>query len=166
MSLLTVPLATYHDRAAFSCGNATLDTYMWTMAGQDIRRNVANVFIREGTPPPFIRGYYTLSMTDIVASSLPAARRRKLPRHDSVPGALIGRLAVSSVLHGKGEGAILLFDAIRRVIDISRQIAAYAITVDAIDEAAAGFYRHHGFEPFEDQPLGLFLPLATARTLV
>ena len=34
--------------------------------------------------------------------------------------------------------------------------------VDAKDEAAAGFYRHHGFIALPDSPLTLFLPLATA----
>jgi len=33
--------------------------------------------------------------------------------------------------------------------------------VDAKDEAAAAFYRHHGFTALPDSPLTLFLPLAT-----
>ena len=42
------------------------------------------------------------------------------------------------------------------------EIAAHALMVDAKDEAAAGFYRHHGFIALPDSPLPLFLPLATA----
>jgi hypothetical protein len=34
--------------------------------------------------------------------------------------------------------------------------------VEAKDEAAAGFYQYHGFITLADQPLTLFLPLATA----
>jgi hypothetical protein len=34
--------------------------------------------------------------------------------------------------------------------------------VDAKDEVAAAFYRHHGFLALPDLPLTLFLPLATA----
>ena len=41
-------------------------------------------------------------------------------------------------------------------------IAAHALMVDAKDEAAAGFYRHHGFIAPPDSPLTLILPLATA----
>jgi hypothetical protein len=33
--------------------------------------------------------------------------------------------------------------------------------VDAKDDAAAAFYRHHGFIPLPDSPLAMFLPLAT-----
>jgi hypothetical protein len=38
------------------------------------------------------------------------------------------------------------------------------LTVDAKDEAAVAFYRHHGFITLPDSPLTLFLPLATVRT--
>jgi hypothetical protein len=42
------------------------------------------------------------------------------------------------------------------------EIAVHALMVDAKDEAAAGFYRHHGFAVLPDSPVTLFLPLATA----
>ncbi len=35
--------------------------------------------------------------------------------------------------------------------------------VDAKDDKAATFYRHHGFIPLTDTPLTLFLPLATVE---
>jgi hypothetical protein len=37
--------------------------------------------------------------------------------------------------------------------------------VDAKDEQAAAFYRHHGFLALQSDPLTLFLPLATAARL-
>ena len=54
----------------------------------------------------------------------------------------------------------LLADALDRAARSG--IAAHALMVDARDEAAAGFYRHHGFIALPDSPLTLFLPLATA----
>ena len=51
--------------------------------------------------------------------------------------------------------------------DLSNQLtdaeAAYALIVDAKDEAAAAFYRHHGFIALPDSPFTLFLPLATVE---
>jgi hypothetical protein len=44
-------------------------------------------------------------------------------------------------------------------------IAAYALVFDDKDELAAGFYVHHGFIPLPEQPLCLFLPLATVKSL-
>jgi hypothetical protein len=40
------------------------------------------------------------------------------------------------------------------------------VIVDAKDDTAAGFYRHHGFLPFVSRPASLFLPIATAIKLV
>jgi hypothetical protein len=39
------------------------------------------------------------------------------------------------------------------------------LLVDAKDEAAATFYRKHGFVPLASRPLTLFLPIATALKL-
>ncbi len=58
-------------------------------------------------------------------------------------------------------GKIALADALERAI--RSEIATYALMVDAKDDTAATFYRHHGFIPLPDTPLTLFLPLATAQ---
>jgi hypothetical protein len=50
-------------------------------------------------------------------------------------------------------------DAIQRTMRAAQEIAVYALVVDAKDERAAAFYRHHDFLPFQDQPSRLFLPL-------
>ncbi len=41
--------------------------------------------------------------------------------------------------------------------------AAYTLLVDAKNDRAVAFYRHHGFRPLISQPPTLFLPLAVAR---
>jgi hypothetical protein len=48
---------------------------------------------------------------------------------------------------------------------IRSEIAAYAMVVNAKDQKAAAFYRHHGFLETASNPLTLFLPLATAKVL-
>ena len=63
---------------------------------------------------------------------------------------------MTNVLHGRA----LLADALTRVV--RSEIAAYALMVDAKDEKAADFYRHHGFLETATSPLTLFLPLAAA----
>lgn len=57
-------------------------------------------------------------------------------------------------------GSALLADALIRAV--RSDIAAYALVVDAKDDIAANFYRHHGFLELTGEPLTLFLPLATA----
>lgn len=44
----------------------------------------------------------------------------------------------------------------------STPAAAFALLVDAKNDAAVAFYEHHGFLRLASQPRMLFLPLATA----
>jgi hypothetical protein len=56
-------------------------------------------------------------------------------------------------------------DALRRIVEIEDQMAIFAVEVRAVDQPATAFYTRYGFEAFQDQPLHLFLPLATVRQL-
>jgi GNAT superfamily N-acetyltransferase len=158
------PLAGAHDRQTFSCGASALDRYLQTQATQDIRRHVANCFVASPVQDTTVAGYYTLSAASIPMTDLPEAQTRKLPRYPVLPAALIGRLAVDRRYQGKQLGAALLFDAIARAI--RAEAAVFALLVDAKDEAAARFYRHHGFEAFSGRRARLFLLVATARRVV
>ena len=57
------------------------------------------------------------------------------------------------------DGKMLLIDAIKRTLDVSNEIAIYAIVVDAIDEQAECFYQQYGFSPLSSEGRRLFLPL-------
>ena len=54
-------------------------------------------------------------------------------------------------------------DAFIRSLDLSLKLGIHAVVVDAIDEQAKGFYEKYGFVALADQPLRLYLPLATIR---
>src|SRR6266581_2612434 len=126
-------LRSNHDRADFSCGNASLDRYLREQAGQDLRRACATPFVlapeRGDTA---ILGYYTLSSYGIDVGELPADVARKLPRYPLIPATLLGRLAVDLRYHRQGVGEFLLLDALHRTLVQSAEIAAAAVVVDAI----------------------------------
>ena len=109
--------------------------------------------------PSRIAGYYTLASASLWLADLPTSLSKKLPRCPTVPAIRMGRLAVDQSYQGQGLGGALLADALDRAA--RAEIAAYALMVDAKDEAAAAFYRHHGFIALPDTPLSLFLPLAS-----
>jgi len=152
------PLDKGSDTSAFNCGRAALDEYILRYASQDVRRNLARVFV--ATPADNtqrVAGYFTLSAGGVACSDLPLALARKLPRYP-IPVALIGRLAVDSGFHGKGLGAILLADACRKVVQASAVLAVAGIVVDAKDAPAARFYAHFGFVPMPGQAGRKMLP--------
>jgi ribosomal protein S18 acetylase RimI-like enzyme len=156
------PLGPEHDRAGFDCGSEPLTRYLRQQASQDMRRRVAACFVAlqgEGR----IAGFYTLAAASVLLADLPAATAKKLPRYPMVPAVRMGRLAVDQAFKGQGLGGALLADALARCA--RAEIAAHALVVDAKDEGAAAFYRHHGFVALPDSPLTLFLPLSTVQGL-
>lgn len=151
-----------HDRTAFDSSSEPLDRYLREQVTQDIRRRVAACFVALADEQRIV-GYYTLSSTSIALGELPARVGKKLPRYPAVPAVRMGRLAVARAFKGRGLGGALLADALNRAI--RSEIAAFALVVDAKDEAAAAFYDHHGFVALPDSPQTLFLPLATVHLL-
>ena len=154
------PLAATHDRIAFRSDSEPLNRYLREQAAQDVRRRVAACFVALADGQR-IAGYYTLASASVLLADLPASTGKKLPRYPTVPTVRMGRLAVDQAFKGQGLGGALLADALDRTV--RSEIAAFALLVDAKDDAAASFYRHHGFCALPDSPLTLFLPLNTVR---
>jgi len=150
-----------HDRASFACGEPALDRYFQTQVTQDVRRRVAACFVAVEVDTQRVAGFYTIAATSLPLASLPPNLGKKLPRYPTLPAVRIGRLAVDERFKGRGLGGALLADAARR--SMQSPPAVYALVVDAKHEGAAAFYQRHGFMPFVDQPLALFIPMATAE---
>jgi len=107
-------------------------------------------------------GFYSLSSFTLAIEDLPPDIARKLPRYDAIPAALIGRLARDQRVRGRGLGAILFCDAIRRILNAGQSLAVFAIIVDAKDSRAVAFYEDFGFKRFPMRPQRLFLLPSTA----
>jgi len=157
-------LSKKHNRKGFHCGEPELDKWFEVRAGQDDRRNVARVFVAlddEG-----IVGFYSLSMFTLALDDLPTKLSRKLPNYQSIPAALIGRLARHERARSCGIGELLVADAISRVLSAAATVAAYAIVVDAKHARAASFYETFGFIAFPSKKNRLFLLCEVARAAI
>lgn len=156
------PLGANHDRAAFSCGEDSLDRYLKNQASQAVERNLAAVFVL--TPDgKRIAGYYTLSSYATRLDEIPGEIAKKLTRMSEVPTTLIGRLARSVDFRGQGLGEILLVDALKKALQNSLNVASWAVVVDAKDENAVRFYKRFGFIPFPTKSNRLFVTMETVR---
>jgi GNAT superfamily N-acetyltransferase len=134
-----------HRVDQFSCGEATLDRWLIAYAGQNQRRDAARTFVTT-EPDGKVAGFYTLVAAQVEHERATSSVRRGLSRHFPIPVALVARLAVTTQHQGAGLGRSLLLDALQRVLRASDQVAARAVTVDALDDRAASFYSHFGFE--------------------
>jgi GNAT superfamily N-acetyltransferase len=134
-----------HDASSFDCGEDPLNTWIRNLAGQSARRGLARTFVtcdERGR----VRGYYALTATSISIDVTTEAVRKGLPPHFPGPAILLARLAVDDADQGRGLGRSLLADALERIILAAEQVGVRAIVVDAIDDEAAAFYRHYGFD--------------------
>ena len=158
------PLVKAHDRSGFACGNDRIDTYFHEAVSQDVKRRYATCFVARELKTSIVAGFYTLSSSNVPLTEVPEDLARKLPRYPTVPAVLIGWLGRHQDFRGVGLGEALLFDAIRTVA--KSPIGAHAIFADAIDDNAVAFYRKFGFTSLAGRPRTLYLPVATALSVI
>jgi predicted GNAT family N-acyltransferase len=150
------------DRAAFSCGNVVLDRYLREQASQDVRRGLASIFVvTTKDDPKTILAYYTLSSRELKVEQLPPEIAKKAGKYGRVGVTLLGRMAVAESCKGMGLGPLTLLNALNRSLVAARDVASWAVFVEAIDANAASFYRKYGFIELPENRLKLFLPMAT-----
>jgi GNAT superfamily N-acetyltransferase len=159
------PFGKHHDRSAFSCGRPALDDFIRARVSQYEKRRLGKTFVAVPPGESRVVGYYTLAAGAVVYEHLPTNASKKLPKHP-VPVVLLARLAVDQSFQGKGLGERLLLDALQRSLDLSAGLGVHAVEVDALDDAAAAFYRKYGFTPLLDDPLHLYLPIVTVEDIL
>jgi GNAT superfamily N-acetyltransferase len=104
--------------------------------------------------------YYCLCAGAVGRAAAPSRIRRNAP--DTIPVSVIGRLAVDKAYAGKGLGADILADALRRIALASQSIGIGAVLVHAKDDAARRFYhRCAEFIEYPQDSRTLFLPIDT-----
>jgi GNAT superfamily N-acetyltransferase len=157
------PLGSDHDRAAFSCGKEPSDNYFQTRARKAVEKNLAAVFVY--TDGVKIAGYYTLSYFAVKLDEIPETLAKKLTKMPIVPATLIGRLARSLEFRGKGIGEILLIDALKKAYLNSKEVASWAVIVDAKDGDAITFCKRFGFVEFPTVRSRMFLSMTSVAEL-
>lgn len=151
------PLTPDHDVADFDCGNPVLNDWLRHRALKNESRFSRTYVVCESKR---VIGYYCISAGAVERSAAPGKVRRNAP--DTIPVSIIGRLAVDRGQTGKGLGADLLSDALRRIALASQSIGIGAVMVHAKDDAAKRFYlRCAEFDEYPSDSRTLFLPIET-----
>lgn len=152
-----VPLTVEHDLTDFDCGEPALNDWLRHRALKNESRLSRTYVVCEGNR---VIAYFCISAGAVDRAAAPGKVRRNAP--DTIPVSVIGRLAVSRDHAGKGIGADLLSDALRRIALASQSIGIGAVVVHAKDEAAKRFYlRCAEFIEYPEDSRALFLPIET-----
>jgi GNAT superfamily N-acetyltransferase len=156
-------LAKGHAVEAFDCGAEPLNTFLKRFALSNQSAGAAQTYV--ATNGERVIGYYSLSAASVEYAEAPERLRKGLARHP-IPVILLARLAVDHTWQGKGLGAALLLDALRRTLSAADVVGMRAIMVHAKDEAARRFYEHFDFDPSPVDPLHMFLLLKEVARLL
>jgi len=152
-----VPLTAEHDLSAFDCGVPALDDWPRHRALKNESRFSRTYVVSQHHR---VVAYVCISAGAVERAAAPGRLRRNAP--ETIPVSVIGRLAVSRGHAGRGLGADILADALRRIAIASRSIGIGAVLVHAKDESAKRFYMSCAeFIEYPQDSRTLFLPIET-----
>lgn len=132
-----------HDRSQFSCEENTLTEYLKKYANQDQKENISACYVLADNY--VVIGYYTISTGSIPKDLVPSEYSKKLGKYEHLPIIKIGRLARDIKYKNKNIGQFLLVDALKRALDISKNIGSFAVLVDPINDVVRNWYAQYGF---------------------
>ncbi len=167
MAVTVRQLAPEDDRSQFRSGNLDLDRFFSLYAGQNqFRHHIGTTYVAIDDDGA-IAGYATVAASELAPETMPASKRKRLPRYP-VPVLRLARLAVAEAAKGQGIGGALLRYVLQLAARLADEVGCVGIVVDAKPDAVA-FYQRLGFVPLalvagelgdRPQPLPMFLELA------
>jgi predicted N-acetyltransferase YhbS len=145
---------------AFDCGSEGLNRFLIRFALTNQQAGAAQTYV--ALAKSLVVGYYSLAVGEVAYNGAPVRLSKGLARHP-ISIMLLARLAVSSSWQGRGLGAGLLKDAMRRTLQAADIAGVRAFAVHAKDVRARDFYGHFGFIPSPTDPFHLYLLIKDIR---
>lgn len=156
-------LARHHPVDGFDCGHEALNRFLIRFALTNQQANASQTYV--GLADATVIGFYTLTVSEVSCIDAPERLTKGLAQHP-VPLMLLARLSVSKEWHGKGIGAALLKDAMKRTVQAAEIAGIRAFAAHAKDENARRFYEHFDFIASPTDPLHLFVLTKDLRRLL
>jgi len=149
-----------HPVDGFSCGSEALGRFLVRYAFANQQANASQTYV--GLLDAEVIGFYSLVVGEVAHADAPGRLTKGLARYP-VPVMVLARQAVSTAWQGKGIGAGLLKDAMRRTVQAADIAGIRAFVVHAKDETAREFYEHFNFAASPTDPQHLFLLIKDIR---
>ncbi|NUU05040.1 GNAT family N-acetyltransferase [Leifsonia sp. C5G2] len=155
-----VPFSSRFDRSTFDCGEAPVNSWFRTQAGQADRAGAPRTVL--AVRGQEIVGFYSSVvgvMTRDEAAQAFGIGRAKYP----LSAILLAQMGVDTREQGKGLGKLLLVHALTAFVEVSKLTGFEVVLVDALTNELCAFYRKMGFTSLEDHPLRLFMTTKNLR---
>jgi GNAT superfamily N-acetyltransferase len=156
-------LARHHAVDRFDCGQEVLNRFLSRFALSSQQANASQTYV--GLADAAVAGFYTLVVSEVAYDDAPQRLTKGLAHHP-VPLMLLARLAVGTAWKGRGVGAGLLKDAMRRTTRAADIVGIRALAAHAKDDTARAFYEHFGFIASPTDPLHLFILTKDLRRVI
>lgn len=153
-----VRLAEELDLRAFRSGHDPLDRWLSDSALNAEKMGTARTRVWIASHRAV--AYYSLSPHVVARAEIDRRVGRGSP--DSIPAILLAKLALDVTRQGRGEGGVLLIDALTVALEGMRKVGGRLVVVDAVDTKAAAFYAAHDFTPCPGRPDRLVLKASDA----
>lgn len=135
----------HHFLDAFDSGSGPLDQWLKEHARRSQGAGMTQVYVWREPGSQSVVGYFAITPANVAPDDL--SRSASAGYSGRIPGYLIARLAIARELRGQGYGSELLLDALTAAAAASNLGGGRLVVVDAIDDNAFEFYRHHGLTP-------------------
>ncbi|MBU6330610.1 MAG: GNAT family N-acetyltransferase [Acidobacteria bacterium] len=154
----------HHDVTSFDCGNESLDRWLRTAAANSAGHGTRVFLLVDHDHPAAVRvlGYFAVAPHYVVRTEVGRRIARGAP--ERIPAILLAKLALDRTVQRQGLGTELLLSALSLMVDAARRAGGRLILVDAIDDDAVGFYRHHDFEALPSDPRRLVIRISTVAS--
>lgn len=155
----------------FDCGKKSINVYLRRYAAKNMALNLSRTLVlpytaEDNSEKPQVAAYYTLAHQTLIREELPDPSR--LPRYP-VPVILLAQLGIDQRFHRQGLGGKTLIHALRHAYQIASNptgLPAMGVVLDVLDQDALAFYQSFGFFlPLTNNPMKLFVPMASLETL-
>lgn len=148
---------------AFDCGQTALNQFLQRHALNSQRANSAQTYVC--CDDTQVAAFYSLTVGSVAHADAPQRLVQGLARHP-VPVMLLARLAVNQQHQGRGLGAAMLKDALRRTAAAADIAGIRALLVHAKDESAQQWYQSFDFKPSPTDRYHLHLMLKDLKQIL
>jgi GNAT superfamily N-acetyltransferase len=146
----------------FDSGREELNRFLIRYAFPNQQAGASQTYV--GLSGNEVIGFYTLVVGQVAYEDAPERLTKGLARHP-VPIMLLARLAVSTGWQGRGAGAGLLKDGMRRTLQAADIAGIRAFGVHAKDDEARTYYERFGFIASPSDPFHLFVLMKDLRRI-
>jgi GNAT superfamily N-acetyltransferase len=140
------PLDRGHPINGFESGEGSLDVWLVRHARPAGGAGSAKTYVvTDAEQEGRVVGYHALTGGSVDHREATKRAAKGMGQY-RVPAVLLSRLAVDRSVQGRGIGALLLADAMRRALSVSEEVGVRLLLAHALNDSARSFYEKFGFE--------------------